>query len=69
VGKIDIESLPDDIRAQIEELSRPKPPLFPIAPREFDPSFATKEVREMAEKVDLLIQAVNILHENLGNGK
>lgn len=69
MSKVDLESLPDDIRAQIEELNRPKPPLFPLAPRIYNATFGTKESKELCEKVDLLIEAVNTLHESLGNGK
>lgn len=58
---VDLSSLPDDIRAQIEELNKPKPPLFPLEPREYGLHFATKEIKEIGEKVDLLIEAVNTL--------
>lgn len=62
---VDLDSLPADIRARIEELNRPEEPLFPIRPREWEFNFSTKETKELAEKVDLLIRAVNQLHERL----
>lgn len=67
---VDIDSLPDDLRAQIEELGKEPEPLFPIAPREFtNVHMQTKEFVEITQKVDKLIEAVNTLYENQNRGK
>lgn len=66
--KIDLESLPKDIQDAIAEANREPEPLFPLKPREFiNTHMQTKEFVEITRTVDLLIQAVNQLHEDLSN--
>lgn len=60
---VNLNELPEHIRAQIIEAQQPKKPLFPIEPREAGGNFQTKEIKEFGEKIDLLIEAVNTLWE------
>lgn len=76
---IDESQLPQHIQDQIKEANKTPEPLFPIKPREYSvENFQTKEIKEVAQKVDKLIEAVNELdkrtqvtqkHESPHNGR
>lgn len=62
--QIDLDSLPESIRNQIEALSQPPKETFPVQPRQFSTdNFQTKEIKELGLKVDELIVAINELHK------
>lgn len=59
---VDISTLPENIRNQIEELNKPVKSMFPIEPREYAGSnFQTKEMTAMGNKIDEIIVAINYL--------
>lgn len=60
---VDLSELPEDIRNEIVEKRRKalEPKFGPIGPRQYDAPFSTREQKEMASKIDELIEQWNLL--------